>query len=94
MSPQLSAEQVTDTEEEERQITREVLKLIALLHPLRVEGGRVIPPADASAELIAKIRQFEGELLWSRGYESGPRWGCAPVPAVPPMPPNGERRTA
>jgi hypothetical protein len=89
MSPQLSAEQVTEAEE--RRITREVLLLIAELHPLHVEGGRIVPPADASAGLIAKIRQFEGELLWSRGFESGPRWGCAPVPAVSPKRPVIER---
>ena len=67
--------------EEERQITREVLLLVARIHPLKAKDGRSVVPDDATPELAAKIRRYEGELLWARGFESGPRWGCAWVPA-------------
>jgi hypothetical protein len=72
------------TEAEERAITREVLLVIAALHPLKARDGRIVIPDGASEELVERIGRVEGELLWARGYESGPRWGCAWVPARPP----------
>lgn len=75
------------TEAEERAITREVLRLLAALHPITVRDGRIVVPDDASEDLAARIRRYEGELLWALGRESGPRWGCSWVPARPPKPP-------
>ena len=73
--------------------TREVLLLIAELYPLTVRDGRILVPEDASEELAARIERYEGELLWARGYESGPRWGCAWVPArAPELPHNTPQR--
>ena len=83
------------TEAEEREITREVLLLIAQLHPLEVRQGRIVIPSEASEDLATRIRRYEGELLWARGYESGPRWGCSWVPArtvVPVLPLKKRRR--
>jgi hypothetical protein len=61
----------------EEEITREVLRLIAELRPLQVEDRRIKIPDDSASELVERIRKYEGELLWARGFESGPRWGCA-----------------
>jgi hypothetical protein len=79
------------TETEERAITREVLLLLAKLRPLEVREGRVVIPDSASEALRTRIRLVEGELLWALGVEgekeSGPRFGCAWVPARAPEPP-------
>jgi hypothetical protein len=75
----------TPTEAEERAIPREVLRLIAELHPVEVWDGRIVPE-DASEELAERIRLYEGELLWATGRESGPRWGCSWIPARTPVP--------
>lgn len=74
------------TEAEERAITREVLLLLGELHPVAVRDGRIVVPDDASEDLAARIRRYEGELLWATGRESGPRWGCSWVPARTPVP--------
>lgn len=76
----------TPTEAEERAITREVLLLIAELHPVEVRDGRIVIPEGVSEKLAEKIRRYEGELLWATGRESGPRWGCSWVPARTPVP--------
>lgn len=78
--------QPTPTEAEERAITREVLLLLAELHPVEVRDGRIAIPPEASEELAERIRAVEGELLWASGRESGPRWGCSWVPALTPVP--------
>ncbi len=74
------------TKAEERRITRELLLLIAELHPLEVRKGRIVMPDGASDDLAARIRRYEGELLWALGKEAGPRFGCSWVPARPPEP--------
>lgn len=76
----------TPTEAEERAITREVLSLLAELHPVKVCDGRIAVPEDASEELAERIRKVEGELLWATGRETGPRWGCSWVLALTPVP--------
>jgi hypothetical protein len=82
------------TPEEERQITREVLLLLCELDPPTVRDGRVVIPEGVSEELRARIEEVEGEILWSLGKESGPRWGCSWVPARPPTPPSWIKRRA
>lgn len=77
---------------EERAITREVLLLLAWLHPVAVRDGRIVVPESASEALSERIRAVEGELLWSLGKESGPRWGCSWVPARTPVPVLPKRR--
>jgi hypothetical protein len=73
------------TEAEELAITREVLLLIAELHPLVVRDGHVIVP-DITEEPTARIRRVEGELPWATGRGLGLRCGCSNVPARTPVP--------
>jgi hypothetical protein len=82
------------TEAEERQTTRQVLRLLAELYPIEVRDGRIVIPPEASEELAERIRRVEGELLWALGCESGPRFGCAWMPARPPGSPWAERGRA
>src|SRR5215210_3962385 len=81
------------SEAEEQDITRKVLILLAELHPVTVRDGRIVVPDDATEELANRIRAVEGELLWALGKESGPRWGCSWVPALPPEPPRVKGKT-
>ena len=75
------------SEAEEREIIREVLILLAELHPVTARDGRIVVPNKAMEELANRIRASQGELLWALGKESGPRWGCSWVPARSPEPP-------
>jgi hypothetical protein len=62
-SPPLIEPREHVTEEKEREITREVILLVAELHPLVVRDGRSVIPEDASEDLAERIQRYEGELL-------------------------------
>jgi hypothetical protein len=57
--------------DEERRITREVIRIIAELpDDLVVRDAVLMPPDDVPEELRTKIREHEPYLLWAAGKEA------------------------